>query len=265
MTHILIPASPLAPGRSPVSIGYRDAGAGTAVVLLHGGWGYQIYSFDRQVAALSERHRVIAPDRTGYGTSGHLDVQRLDFHERAAEETFAVLDALGLDRVAVWGHSDGAVIALKMALARPNRVDRIVAEATHLYGRKPASREFFETMRDRPDAFGTRASSILEREHGERWRALICTNGQAWLDLADAAEGPYADLYAGRLPEVRVPVLLVHGDADPRTEPGELEALRASLPQAELALMAGGGHSPHSERATADQVTDVAGRFLSIR
>jgi pimeloyl-ACP methyl ester carboxylesterase len=245
-----------------VRIGYSESGDGPPLVILHGGWGSRIYLFDRQIVALS-RHRIIAPDRTGYGGSGTLDAQPIDFHRRAAEETFAVLDALELERVSVWGHSDGAVIALWMAILRPRRLDRIVAEATHLLRRKPASREFFETMRDRPEAFGARVTSILAQEHGDRWRALLAANGEAWLRLGAASDDPHADLYAGRLAEARLPVLLLHGEADPRTEPGELDALRASLPHAELALLPGGGHSPHSERATAGVVTDRIRRFLS--
>lgn len=259
---VVIPASPLAPGRSPVRIGVRDAGEGAPLVFLHGGWGYEIYTFDRQMSALGLGRRVIAPDRTGYGASGTLEVQPVDFHRRAAEETVAVLDALGLGRVSLWGHSDGAVIALWLAMTRPDRVDRIVAESTHYYRRKPASREFFETMRDRPEAFGERVTSVLEREHGARWRALISTNGAAWIQLADMAPSPSADLYDGRLGDVRAPVLLIHGERDPRTEPAELEALQANLPQATLALIAGGGHSPHSERARADEVTEAARAFL---
>jgi pimeloyl-ACP methyl ester carboxylesterase len=60
--------SALAPGVSPVEIHYRDVGSGSPIVILHGGWGYEIYPFDRQIAALeipSDRH----PDRTGYGGS----------------------------------------------------------------------------------------------------------------------------------------------------------------------------------------------------
>jgi pimeloyl-ACP methyl ester carboxylesterase len=262
MAHILIPGSPIAPGRSPVRIGYRDAGEGAPLVVLHGGWGSQIYPFDRQIAALRQ-HRVIVPDRTGYGASGTLDVQRVDFHQRAAEETLGVLDALSLERVSAWGHSDGAVIAFRLALTSPDRIDRIVAESTHLFRRKPASREFFQTMRDRPEQLGDRVTSILEREHGDRWRALLATNGEAWLQLADSAEDPHTDLYDGRLRDVRAPVLLIHGEADPRTEPAELDGLRACLPHAQLALLAGGGHSPHSERATADVVTDLVQRFLA--
>ncbi len=267
MPHLLIPRSPLAPDRSPVRIGYRDSANGrelsraNVLVVLHGGWGAGIYPFDRQIAAL-DHYRVIVPDRTGYGRSGAIEIQAMDFHQRAAEETIAVLDALGLERVSFWGHSDGAVIALRIALIAPDRVNRIVGEAAHFFRRKPRSHGFFEAMRDRPEQFGGRASKALEADHGSRWRSVLSMNGVAWLQLAESAGDAQNDLYDGRLRDVRSPVLLIHGEADPRTEPGELDAIHASLPTAQLALLPGGGHSPHSERASADAVTDLVRRFL---
>ena len=265
MPHLSIPRSPLAPDRSPVRIGYRDSANDrephrtNVLVVLHGGWGAGIYRFDRQIAAL-DRHRVIMPDRTGYGESGTIDVQPVDFHQRAADETLAVLDALDLARVSLWGHSDGAVIGLKIALMAPERVDRIVAEAAHFFRRKPRSREFFEAMRDRPEQFGGRVSKALEADHGTRWRSLLSMNGVAWLQLAEAAGDK--DLYGGRLGDVRSPVLFIHGEGDPRTEPGELDAFRAALPHAEMAVLPGAFHSPHSERTSEDAVSELVRRFL---
>jgi pimeloyl-ACP methyl ester carboxylesterase len=305
--HIDLPSSALAPGVSPVRVHYRVAGAGRPIVFLHGGWGYEIYPFDRQIAAMGGDHQLIAPDRTGYGGSRRLERQAIDFHHRAAAETFAVIDALGLERPVVWGHSDGAVIALLMGLAHPDRLAGLIVEAAHVFRRKPASREFFETMMRDPDGLGERVTSVLARDHGDGWRDLIRTNGDAWLRIAGDRSAPAADLYGGRLGELRVPTLVIHGARDPRTEPGELEAMRAAFGRthgaaptsdardagatsdrrvvgpdprvglgsaptvgadprvgpARFEVLAEGGHSPHSERATADQVTRVAQRFVS--
>jgi pimeloyl-ACP methyl ester carboxylesterase len=260
---VALPASPLAPGVSPVPIHYRDIGAGPPLVVLHGGWGYEIYPFDRQIAALSRTHRILIPDRTGYGRSGRLATQEVDFHQRAAEETFAFIDALALERPVLWGHSDGAVIALLMGLSRPDRLAALIVEAAHLRRSKPSSREFFATMMENPDGLGERVASVLARDHGDGWRDLIRINGLAWLRIADERATADADLYAGRLSELRVPILIVHGARDPRTEPGELEAMRAAMPHARVALIADGGHSPHSERPVADEVTRAAEDFLS--
>ena len=270
MPHIDLASSALAPGASPVRVHYRDAGSGPPIVILHGGWGYDIYPFDRQIAALAARHRIVAPDRTGYGGSPRLERQETDFHHRAAAETFAMIEALGLERPVVWGHSDGAVIALLMGLSHPDRLGGLIVEAAHFFRKKPASKTFFETMMRDPDGLGERVTAVLAREHGDGWRDLIRTNGDAWLRIATDPSAPTGDLYDGRLAELRVPTQVVHGARDPRTEPGELEAMRAALARTaeapgDFAILPEGGHSPHSERATADDVTHVAERFLSAR
>ena len=122
MPFIDLLSSALAPDVSPVRVHYRDAGAGRPIVILHGGWGYEIYPFHRQIATLGGSHRLVVPDRTGYGRSGRIERQATDFHHRAAAETFAVIEALGLVRPVLWGHSDGAVIALLMGLSAPERL-----------------------------------------------------------------------------------------------------------------------------------------------
>ncbi len=262
MPFVELASSPLAPGASPVRIHVREAGAGRPLVVLHGGWGYQIYPFDRQIEAFEGDHHVIVPDRTGYGRSGRLAAQEVDFHRRAAGETLAVIAALGLERPIVWGHSDGAVIATLMALAWPHRMGAVILEATHLYKSKPASRAFFDTMVANPDGLGDRVAGILAQDHGDSWRDVIRANGAVWRRIADERSMPDDDLYGGRLAALALQTLVIHGARDPRTEPGELEAIRAALPRARFAVLTDGGHSPHSERLTADEVTRIAREFV---
>jgi len=245
----------------PVRVHYRECGAGTPLVFLHGGWGYEIYPFDRPIAALAARHRIIIPDRSGYGRS--TPIQRLEprFHEAAALETRAVIDALDLRLPVLWGHSDGAVIAALIALAAPARIGGLVLEASHLSGDKPGSRAFFEMTARDPDSIGDRAAAALARDHGREWRQVVVRHSLAWLELADAK--PAADFYGGRLGDLQVRTLIVHGARDPRTEPGELDAICSALPHAARLVLPEGGHSPHSERASADAVASAAVRFLA--
>ncbi|HEY6107069.1 MAG TPA: alpha/beta hydrolase, partial [Anaeromyxobacteraceae bacterium] len=120
MPDLTLPATPFS--AAPSRLHYRERGRGPAVAILHGGWGYRAYSFDRQMEALSTAHRMLAPDRTGYGGSGDLAELPPGFHRLAAEETVAVLDALGVAEAVLWGHSDGAVIAAWAAILHPRRV-----------------------------------------------------------------------------------------------------------------------------------------------
>src|SRR5512140_3957089 len=155
------------PDKRPIDLYYRDVGnaAGAPLLVLHGGWGYEFYPFDAQIAALAD-HRFVIPDRTGYGKSPRVTALPARFHHAAAAEHEALLDALGIERCAIWGHSDGAVIAAIMALRRPARITAIILEALHLDRAKPRSRAFFVKMVEDPDSFGPKVTSRLATDHG---------------------------------------------------------------------------------------------------
>src|SRR5882724_2058971 len=242
LPFVTINESPLAPEISPIEIHYRETGSGSALVFLHGGWGYEIYPFDRQIDVFGNRYRIVIPDRTGYGRSGRLDHLPSDFHKRAAAETMNLLDTLHIERSILWGHSDGAVIATFMGLAWPDRFGGVILEAFHLYRAKPGSREFFEVMAGDPGLLGERVATTLAREHGEDyWRELIVMNGSAWLRIADEATHEKQDLYDGKLAQLQVPTLFIHGSRDPRTEPGEIDAVRDQAANARIEILEGGG------------------------
>jgi len=255
--------SPLLPGVSPVTLHYREAGNGYPLVFLHGGWGYEVYPFDPQIQEFGNEYRILIPDRSGYGGSQRINQMPVDFHRRAAQEMTCWLDALKIERPVLWGHSDGAVIAALMGLATPERFAGVILEAFHLLRVKPRSREFFETMVENPSRLGERVCAALRSDHGEDyWRELILLNGSAWLRLAEESADAAQDLYDGRLRELRLPTLFIHGEGDPRTEPGEIEAVRNQLPDSRMEIIPDAGHSPHSQRSVAAEVNRRAGEFL---
>ena len=264
MPYSSLPTSPLVPGVKPVQIYYRDEGNGAPLLFLHGGWGYDFYPFNRQIEGLSEEFRIIIPDRSGYGRSTRLVAELpLDFHYRAATETLSFLDSLGIERAFLWGHSDGAIIAAILGFTAPERVSGLILEAFHFYRVKPGSREFFGTLAHRPEALSPELREKFARELGaDYWPQLITGHARAWLQMADESIGREDDPYSGRLREITAPTLIVHGRLDPRTEPGELDAVRGQLSQAEMRILDDASHSPHSESASADLVTGIAGSFL---
>jgi pimeloyl-ACP methyl ester carboxylesterase len=249
-------ASPLAGGISEIS--YRDHGAGPAVIHLHGGWGYELYSIAQQIEGLAA-WRFVIPDRTGYGGSTPISELPARFHEAAAIETEHLIDALAIERPIIWGHSDGAVIAALLGLRDPGRYRGLVLEALHRDREKPRSRQFFTDMAEDPTRFGPRVASVLRAEHGERWRDVLRMDGRAWLHIAAT---PHDDLYDGRLAALRVPTLILHGADDPRTEPGELDRVRHELPAARFEVLPEGGHCPHAHPRTAPRVTAILREFL---
>jgi len=263
MPFLNLDASPLAPGVSPVLIHYREHGSGFPLVFLHGGWGYEVYPFDAQIDALATDFRVLIPDRTGYGRSTRVTRFARPFHAAGARETLAVLDALGIERAVLWGHSDGAVMAANAALFAPSRVAALILEATHYDRRKPRSREFFGALVTDPETVGPRVASRLKADHGEEhWRQVLAMEGEVWVEILDGASDPAGDLFGGRLGALGVPALLLHGADDPRTEPGELDALHALVPQSRLEVLKGGGHSPHFEKVSFAECARQARLFL---
>lgn len=115
-----------------VQVGRRElfvteAGEGPAVVLLHGGGpgATGASNYVRNIDALAQHFRVIVPDMPGYGQSS----KELDFSDPFGDLALALrglLDALGLEKAHLVGNSYGGAAALRMALDRPDRVDRMV-------------------------------------------------------------------------------------------------------------------------------------------
>jgi pimeloyl-ACP methyl ester carboxylesterase len=265
MPTIELAASPHAPATQPVTIHYREYRRGEPLIFLHSGWGYAVYPFERQIEAFEGQFRILIPDRSGYGHSTHVTGDLpLDFHRRAALETAAFLDELGIHKAILWGHSDGAVIAAMMGLNYPERCRCLILEAIHFLKRKPGSRSFFERFAALPEDLGVETRRLLVGDHQEKnWKNVIRRNCAVWIRMADSASGPEDDLYEGRLSELAVPTLFVHGRFDPRTEPGEMELVRGALPQTAIRFIENGRHSPHSEEAAFQECSDLVREFLS--
>jgi pimeloyl-ACP methyl ester carboxylesterase len=264
MPTLELATSPHAPRITPVKIHYRDHGRGSPLLFLHGGWGYEVYPFDRQIEAFERQFRILIPDRSGYGHSTHMSEDMpLDFHRRAAAETIAFLDALDIRKAILWGHSDGSVIAAMMGLHFPDRCERLILEAFHFLKRKPGSRGFFERFAAHPEDLGEEMKAPLVKDHGEEyWKTVIRRNCSAWFGIADAVERPDADLYDGRLGKLTPPTFFLHGRLDPRTETGEMESVRKTFPRAILSFIEGGKHAPHCEEAALEECNKRVREFL---
>jgi pimeloyl-ACP methyl ester carboxylesterase len=195
--------------------------------------------------------RLVIPDRTGYGRSTPIAELPPRFHEAAAIETERFLDAIGLDRCIVWGHSDGAVIAAIMGLRQPQRYRGLVLESLHRERQKLRSRQFFTDMAEDPNRFGERVAKILRADHGDRWETVLRMGGRAWLAIAQTLDEDYFD---GLLSTLQPPTLVLHGADDPRTEASELALVRRELTNARFEIIEGGGHCPHAHPRTAATV-----------
>src|SRR5512143_1320458 len=130
-----------------ITLHYATHGHGEPLLLIHGGWGLGVNGFHFQERTLAHDFRLIVPDRRGYGQSTRAYGFNADFHWQHAADLLKFLDALQIDRVRVWGHSDGAIIGAIMAILAPDRVRALVFEGGHLYNRKAEAQFQMEQVR----------------------------------------------------------------------------------------------------------------------
>ncbi|MDP6666029.1 MAG: alpha/beta hydrolase [Dehalococcoidia bacterium] len=105
-------------------IHYLDYGEGPPVILLHGGGAGSAIWF-RQIEVLSRTRRVIAPDHPVFGLSSQVPY-KAPFPELTLQYITGFMDALGIEAADVVALSLGGQMALAMALASPERINRLV-------------------------------------------------------------------------------------------------------------------------------------------
>jgi pimeloyl-ACP methyl ester carboxylesterase len=131
-----LPATPALPSPTTsgtaqvngVRIWYAVFGRGQPVVLLHGGLANSNY-WGRLVPALSSDYQVVVIDSRGHGRSTR-NVEPLGY-DLMASDVLAVMDVLKLEKAAVVGWSDGAIIGLDIAIHHPERLTGLFAFAAN--------------------------------------------------------------------------------------------------------------------------------------
>jgi pimeloyl-ACP methyl ester carboxylesterase len=241
------------------AIYYQEHGHGPLLLLLHAGWGLAINGFAYQQDQLADEFHMVAPDRRGYGRSTRVEKLEADFHWQAADDMFALLEALNARETLVWGHSDGAVIGAIMAITQPARVRALIFEGGHLYNRKPLSQPIFEQLYHDPTALPFAAQTRLADYHGpSEWQHVIRNWAGAWLELGKR-EG---DLYRGRLHEITCPTLVMHGAHDEHTPVSEMQELAQRIPGACLSVYPHASHCIHDARLDCTTCTQQAREFF---
>jgi 2-succinyl-6-hydroxy-2,4-cyclohexadiene-1-carboxylate synthase len=224
-----------------------------AIVLLHG-FTHTGASWDPVIAAVGERYRAIAPDIRGHGSASDAEPVTLD-------AVIGDIGGMAPARFALAGYSMGGRVALHIALAMPDRVERLV-----LIGASPGiadrneqaarrlSDERLATEIDRSEIedFARRwaqtpvlaglPDEVLAQVHADRLRSTPSGLARALLGLGTGALPSLWD----RLEELAMPAALVVGERD-RKFRSIAEAMAVRIPGAELVVVPGAGHAVHLE------------------
>lgn len=205
-------------------------GAGQPLLLMHGGLSATENFVSHILPVVQERFYIYGYDRTAHGRTGvrpgfyHFDFQR--------DETIAYIEDVIGSPTHLLGHSDGGIIALLVAIARPDLVLSIIATGTNfswdagmnLGGEitiSPENRaEFAERSPDEPEMLDL----IIQRAY------------EVW------ATEPNMTLE--ELGTITCPVLVVNGDDEPFSPHHGVDLYQA-LPNSRLAIIPGSPHATH--------------------
>jgi len=226
------------------------------VVFLHEGLGSlrQWRDFPARVAARTGS-AALAYSRWGYGGSDPRPRPwPMDFLEHEAETVLpGLLEATGTALPVLFGHSDGATIALMFASAFPDRVRGVISEAAHVM-LEAISVDGITRARHRFLHGDLRAR--LRVQHGDHVDDTVLGWTENWL----RPEFRAWDIRP-RLRAIRCPVLLIQGRDDDFGTLDQVHAIATHVAgPVERLVLDGCGHVPHRERA--GEVLDAAAAFV---
>ena len=258
---------------------YIRHGQGPPVVLLHGYAG-AIWNWEHQIEPLGRRFTLFIPDVIGQGLSdkpciAYTPAFYLDW-------LHGFLDAVGVGRAAIVGHSMGGGLALSLALTNPDRVDRIILISGfprdvlslirgpylklfarigsgvlfglgyRLLGRRAFRKFIGGLVTDR----GLVTPAVIERAY-----RLRKDHGKArplWSSLKHVPD--WQNHYAPRMGSVRCPVQIMWGQQDRFIPCSAGQELHQTIPGSRLAVLPDTGHLPMWERP--DEVNRLIIEFL---
>ena len=236
-----------------------ECGSGEPVVLLH----QTPRSWDEYrdvLPLLGERFRALAVDQLGFG--GSDDPPWEPSIERYADVVAGALGAAGLERTHVVGHHTGAVVALELAAARPERVERLVLSSC------PYADASFRRLRadgspvdNDPTPEGLRAgrASFYPDDRPDLLDRFVADALRAGPNTPAGHRAVARYEMERRVGLVRAPTLLIGAPGDPFAHP-QLARMAAALPQARVQELDGGmvplpDQLPH-------EFADAVARFL---
>lgn len=240
-----------------IEVYYELHGEGQPLVLISG-IGYTLWQWHRMVPLLAKHFQVIAFDNRGVGQSdkpvGPYTAQML------AADTAGLLDALGVEKAIIMGHSMGGFIAQALALDFPQKVEKLILCSTNFGGPRhvPVTSEAMKVLtnvtadpltRFRNGLAVSTAPGWAERnlevvEEWVAWRAANPIEPAAYQAQLAIGLGllPEAAAFENRLGVIQVPTLILFGAHDKVVPPQNAALLAEKIPNSTVVIFPDAGH-----------------------
>ena len=239
---------------------YVDTGAGPPVVMVHGS-PISSYSFREQIAALSARFRVVAPDLLGFGLSEGPE-RGASFPQQAVMLCH-LLDHLALGPFRLIGHDWGGPIGLGCAARRLQEIRQLVLiNTTVLAGFKPppywklfTARGIGELLLVRMNLFGRGLPLLMRSARSREVRQVYARSLSAHAPRRTVLALERLEGYSSLMRQVetalpcfsQMPTLIIWGKPDAYFRAHELQRLKGIFPNAIVHEIPGGGHFPQED------------------
>ncbi len=254
-----------------IQLNVAEAGSGPVLMLIHG-FPLDHTMWRHQIAGLSDRYRVIAPDLRGFGQSdaASADVTTM---EQLADDVAALLGALKIaEPVAVCGLSMGGYVAWQFWRRHAGRLGRLILCDTRAACDAPqAARDRLDLAQtvlaegsallaaNMPDKLLSQATRKRRPDVAEQLRQMIRSAPPAGVAAALGGMAQRPDM-TDALSEIDVPTLVLCGEHDPISEPEEMRGIAAAIPHAQYVEIPQASHLPPMEQPQA--VNAAIGAFL---
>lgn len=202
---------------------YEVYGEGKPVVILHGNGG-SIRGRAAFIEEFAKKYKVIAFDNRCHGKSGCPSGYLT--YEQMADDVDKVLQHLGIDSAYVWGHSDGGIVGLLLAIHYPGKVKKLLASGANL----------------RPDSTAVEPGLFPLLEQMEKRARADSIHYKQFLLLVQQPHIPLSDLR-----KINSDVLIMAGDRDAIRIEHTLEIFK-NIPGALLSILPGTTHFVYSDR-----------------
>ncbi|HTG31344.1 MAG TPA: alpha/beta hydrolase [Thermoanaerobaculia bacterium] len=239
----------------------EQAGVGEPVLLLHG-FGASTYSWRKVMPALAASHRVVAIDLNGFGYTQRPASRASYTREAQAKLVLGTMDALGIDRAHIFGHSYGGGITLYLASRHPERFRTMVlvdsSAPTYSDDRRsraaafrPLSALFVRTVALRPSSIrkgllrSFHDDSLVTPELVRAYLDRLTVEGVSFAFYGLTAPAPPGEPV--ELEKIDVPALVIWGAHDTLIAPEAGRRASARMPHSEFVLFANSGHIPMEE------------------